>query len=203
MGLIRLQTSTASLLTATVQGYNYGIYHEGFTIASHEYACSSYDILFPFIIISRMSYWSYAQRRLTPYNLGTSNFQKEHMWNFFVALLNDVTMLRACLAKECSAPPFQATMAVQAHIYLRMSEHYLSLLHEAVGWDVISSYMCLVNRNPTISNTNFMTIYGCMASSQVLPHLWVFCMKTWSVHSRKQHTALEAAGLLRVLYGTI
>ena len=36
--------------------------------------------------------------------------------------------------------------------------------------------MCfkLVNRNPNISNTNFMTIYGSMASSQVLTHLWVF-----------------------------
>ena len=34
--------------------------------------------------------------------------------------------------------------------------------------------MCLVNRSPNISNTNFMTIYGCMASSQVLTHLWVF-----------------------------
>ena len=92
-----------------------------------------------------------------------------------MALLNDVTMhtmLKACLAKECSVLPFEAT--VEVRIYLRMSEHSLSLNKAVRVRCHHKLHMCSVNRNPNISNTNFMTIYGCMASSQVLTHLWVF-----------------------------
>ena len=91
-------------------------------------------------------------------------------------VLNDVTMLRACLTKECSAPPFQATMAVQviwewANITYHKTRQW--------GWDVITSYMCLVLLWIGTQLHDNIWLHGFCLS-----HLWVFCMKAWSIHSK-------------------